>query len=128
MKTKNKIIAIVLIILFIAVLVHIWYLYSEYGEWGLYGGFILYVIVFGLVMYGYISFKYPARRSYNRQSHDERVDIHIHDERNRHPVRRPPYQQDTRISPEFGERAKKFGTGWDVVDNRGYFGKKKRKR
>lgn len=64
---------------------------------------------------------------------DERIDesiVHGEDDvRYRPPPRRRPYQQDDRISPMYHNKAKNFSSHrWDVVDNRGYFGKKKRKR
>lgn len=130
-KTRNYTIAaiITLIILIIVVYSHFNFLYNEYGNLGLIGGMFLYTFIFGAILYAYLWFKFPRRRRYVQPYYEDRVvDVYHHyDDRPRYP-RRSPYEQNV-ISPMFQKQAERASSHqYDVIDNYGYFGKKRHRR
>ena len=126
LKTKLKIIAVAVICVLIIYYFH--YMYTNYGEIGMYVAFIVFFIIAGMIAYIGYSIQHPNRRRYYYDREPAYREEHFYDERDRRPVRRP-YQQDERISPMYHNKAKNFSSHkWDVVDDSGYFGKKKRRR
>jgi len=136
MRTRTKIKIIIAIIIAIIITALVYYSlnhwYEQYGELGLYLGVGFYLALLFVIIYIALKAKYSwlrLRPRYREPYHENRVDVYHHeDDRPRSP-RRMPYQQDDRLSPMFQNRAEKFSShDWDVVDNYGYFKKKKKRR
>ena len=134
-KTKIKIIIAVIIAIIITALVYFslnhWY--EQYGELGFYLGVGFYLALLFVIIYAALIAKYPWLRPRPRSREpyrEDRIDVyHHHIDDSPRPPRRRPYQQDDRISPMFQKRAEEFSSHKrDVVDNYGYFGKKKKRR
>jgi hypothetical protein len=124
-KTKTRMYILGGIIISMALTTPIFHMYLQYGEIGIYIGIFAYMFIIAIFAVIYFDMKNPRPRG---QRQNNRMDIFVHHDDGR-PPRRQPFQQDDRISPMFGDRAERFANHkWDVVDNYGYFGRKKKRK